>query len=470
MDITTTEILIIDDGNDGNNNNNSNLVLSLSNSKDKEIISTAMVNFGNEILLFLYDYGLCNDVIKINSNKYDDLFKIIKTIMIPSAIKVLFSSSLKKRENNNDGNDDEQDIDDAIRTVFALMFKIIDKKDHCIIVPELCNSILSEQKKISNENDLNQIQARVIDTLSNLYTCLPVDSSSRYDAFITLVKYATITNQTNVLGVGPDDHEKIFQTFSQWNGTNNLQYQELLLALSAAMKNKSESNKFLICFLKSFKSGDEIGENVLVEARKIVLTAIKNPLFLSIENADLLRLEPIKRMAESTKNEKDVKLIQLLSIFSTETIGAYEKFEKENLGFIQELGLDPKVCTENMKLLTLVSLASEQDKISYSQVASHLKIDNGRQVEQWIVKAISLKLIDAKIDQVNETIIISKAIQRVFTDDQWKVLEKSINQWKVGIKDLLQTLQSSRESYHNKKNDRHRGDKRKENNNNSGKQ
>lgn len=454
MDATTTEILIIDDSD--------------ADSKLLKQTDPARISFLNEILVFLLRYGVQNE--KIVVDKSSDLVKVIKTSVVSPAVKLLLSpaSALKSANKGNEkSEDEEEDFDESIKVAFALLFKIIASNEYASVVSDICNAILAEQSKLSTDlgDEKFAISSRVIDILSNLYTCLPVNSPSRYDAFITLVRYATITNQTSVLGVGADDQEKIQQTFSQWNGATAAQYQELLLALSQAMKNDIDSNKFIVYYLKSFKQGDEINENVLTHARKVVLAAIKNPLFLSKENTNLLRLEPIQKMASASSNDKDKRLIKLLSIFSSETLETYQQFEQQNAGFVQELGLDPKICTENMRLLTLISLAGECDTLSYSQIASKLKVEGTRSVEQWVVKAITLKLIDAKMDQVNETVIIYKAIQRVFTDDQWSVLEKKLNQWKTGIKGILQTLQTTHDSHHGgKKFDRSRGagDKRKE--------
>ncbi len=457
MDATTTEILVIDDSD--------------ADSKLLKQADPVRISFTNEILIFLFRYGVQNE--KIVVDKSSDLAKVIKTSVVLPAVKLLLSpsSALKpiddKKENSE--NEEEEDFDESIKVAFSLLFKVIASNEYASVVSDICNAILAEQSKLPNDlgEEKQIISSRVIDVLSNLYTCLPVNSPSRYDAFVTLVRYATITNQTSILGVGADDQEKIQQTFSQWNGATAAQYQELLLALSQAMKNDIDSNKFIVYYLKSFKQGDEINENVLTHARKVVLAAIKNPLFLSKENTDILRLEPMQKMAGSSSNDKDKKLIKLLTIFSSETLEAYQQFEQQNAGFVQELGLDPKICTENMKLLTLISLAGECDTLSYSQIASKLKVEGTRSVEQWVVKAITLKLIDAKMDQINETVIIYKAIQRVFTDDQWTVLDKKLNQWKAGIKGILQTLQTSHDFHHGgRKFDRSRGgaggDKRKE--------
>jgi hypothetical protein len=51
------------------------------------------------------------------------------------------------------------------------------------------------------------------------------------------------------------------------------------------------------------------------------------------------------------------------------------------------------------------------------------------------------KLIDAKIDQLTKTIVISRATHRVFGADQWKDLQNTVSNWKTDLEACLQVLQ-----------------------------
>ena len=58
-----------------------------------------------------------------------------------------------------------------------------------------------------------------------------------------------------------------------------------------------------------------------------------------------------------------------------------------------------------MRLLSLCTLASAQREIQYSEIASRLEISED-EVETWSIKAITAKLVDAKLDQCNKLLVI----------------------------------------------------------------
>lgn len=74
------------------------------------------------------------------------------------------------------------------------------------------------------------------------------------------------------------------------------------------------------------------------------------------------------------------------------------------LYFWHDLGLVHEDCITKMRLMTIVDLASnESGQIPYSLIKNSLQIEED-EVESWVVKAIAAKLIDCKIDQMNQVI------------------------------------------------------------------
>ncbi|KAK9075903.1 hypothetical protein SSX86_004233 [Deinandra increscens subsp. villosa] len=55
------------------------------------------------------------------------------------------------------------------------------------------------------------------------------------------------------------------------------------------------------------------------------------------------------------------------------------------------------------------------------------------QVEPWVVKAITAKLVDCKIDQMNKVIRMSHCTERVFGLLQWQALREKLATWRVYI-------------------------------------
>ena len=93
-----------------------------------------------------------------------------------------------------------------------------------------------------------------------------------------------------------------------------------------------------------------------------------------------------------------------------------------------------------MKLLALVSLASSSSEVDFSQVERELQIESSA-VEQTVVDAVRLKLISAKVDQINRKVLISGAIQRTFGRAQWELIHDKLGTWTKNVQTVHDRLQ-----------------------------
>jgi len=75
-------------------------------------------------------------------------------------------------------------------------------------------------------------------------------------------------------------------------------------------------------------------------------------------------------------------------------------------------------------------------------LAEHLNI-NVDDVEEWTIEAIADKIIDAKIDQLNEEIVILSTIKRKIGNEEWKAMQQKINAWKHRFTRLHDVLNAS---------------------------
>lgn len=75
------------------------------------------------------------------------------------------------------------------------------------------------------------------------------------------------------------------------------------------------------------------------------------------------------------------------------------------LGTHLYLGLNEEACISKMRLLSLASIGTNS-KVPYSAVADTLQVREN-EVEQWVIRAISSRLIEAHIDQLYQQITIT---------------------------------------------------------------
>jgi translation initiation factor 3 subunit M len=147
---------------------------------------------------------------------------------------------------------------------------------------------------------------------------------------------------------------------------------------------------------------------------------------------NLLQLKPVQALAGTT-------WFQLLSVFVSGNLGDYMELYSHKKEFIDER-LDHKACVSKMSLLTFLTMASQQSQISFSDLESTIDI-NEDDIEDFVVEAIQNGLVHAKIDQVNQMVVIRSCSRRTFSESEWLELRNKMEAWKEN----LQTIRASLE-------------------------
>ncbi|KAK0573591.1 hypothetical protein LWI29_010349 [Acer saccharum] len=97
-----------------------------------------------------------------------------------------------------------------------------------------------------------------------------------------------------------------------------------------------------------------------------------------------------------------------------------------------------------MRLMSLVDRGSnESGQIPYDLIRDTLRISDD-EVETGVVKAITAKLIDSKMDQMNQVIIVSRCTERVFGQQQWLTLTSKLATLKGNIANVINTIQANK--------------------------
>merc|ERR1711976_295655 len=194
----------------------------------------------------------------------------------------------------------------------------------------------------------------------------------------------------------------------------------------------------LLKYLSTFEGCEENELNeALPYAVEATVLAIKLEAVLRFD--DLLELSAVKLMQN---HENHSKLFELLTLFAGEKLASFDSFNEKYPDYLESLGLLKEDCLKKIRLLSLATLASEHSELTYDQVAKALNISLD-EVESWVIFAVSAKLIEAKLDQMNQTVFVHHYSQRVFTDKQWKHLQTTLYTWKSNVQELLSILEKS---------------------------
>jgi len=150
---------------------------------------------------------------------------------------------------------------------------------------------------------------------------------------------------------------------------------------------------------------DQITKNkdLIIRTSKL---ALEHPKITQFEY--LYNTPAIKALKEEKIEEK---LEELLHIFTYDTLDEYNKWESTNKKYLDDSSLDAQVLKNKIMYLSFCSLAMNDNVITFDKLAEIVDIKRD-EIEEWVVDAVVNDIIDARIDQDNEQVIINTFTQR----------------------------------------------------------
>jgi len=304
------------------------------------------------------------------------------------------------------------------------------------------------ERVTSNPEDKAQLRIRV---LNNLYNVVGSNGQIRYQIYQELVKFA-IASRNSELILNQLKESNLDAKMAEWN-LNSKQKQELLKQIRDLFANSKSTRSFKwnIKYLTSLEmdGSDEEKRASLDEAVKIIVEAIRSTEFIPFDS--ILRTPIVSKLDSESASTQQRSAFQLLRIFANENHDSYQKFIRSSSFDVSSIGLNSEDTSRKIRLLSLATLGNSAlnstgttgSEIPYSLIAKTLEVDES-EVESWVISAISEELLVAKMDQLRRVVIVSRALQRVFSDSQWKQIGDSIQTWRKNVKVMLNTLQETK--------------------------
>lgn len=199
--------------------------------------------------------------------------------------------------------------------------------------------------------------------------------------------------------------------------------------------------RFLLLLVETYDGGKGMDDAGLTAAKDAAIGAIRNPVLLFQQQRNLSSRTAILALAV-----KDAELLSLLKIFQEGKLTDYEAFfaNKDEANVLAQWGLDAKECERFMRILSLISLAAEHEEIPYSVIAETLKLPGGTtEVETWVIAAVNSGLLQAKMDQLAQKVMVERCVVRQFDTEQWKNLQSRLSLWKEHVGGMLETLKQT---------------------------
>mmetsp|Transcript_6802 Transcript_6802/g.9931 ORF Transcript_6802/g.9931 Transcript_6802/m.9931 type:complete len:380 (+) Transcript_6802:154-1293(+) len=204
-----------------------------------------------------------------------------------------------------------------------------------------------------------------------------------------------------------------------------------------AQKDESKKQKFTLLLIETYTDASQIDKEGLDAAKEAAIGAIRDPVTLFQQQRSMLNTPAIKAL-EGNNETKD--LYDLLEIFQEGKLQQYRAFKKDEV--LSKYSLNEEECTRNMRILSLCSLATEFEEVPYNLVATTLDVSEN-EVESWVIAAVSSGLLSAKMDQIEQRIMVERSVVRKFDMIQWKALQSQLQIWKHNVNGILEALKQS---------------------------
>lgn len=139
-------------------------------------------------------------------------------------------------------------------------------------------------------------------------------------------------------------------------------------------------------------------------------------------------------------------LLALLTVFQEGNLGDYNAFIQSNGGnadtILSQWDLKADDCSRYIRILSLCGVAAAHEEIPYPLVAETLQTTPD-EVEKWVIAAISSGLLSAKMDQLQEKVIVERCVVRKFDMEQWRALQSRLRLWKQNVGGILEAYKRS---------------------------
>ena len=338
---------------------------------------------------------------------------------------------------------------DDIFGIYSILLTIVKKCDDVNVEGQLVNALVNllidtpipTPKNVSGEapktmNPHAQARLRVLVTIYNL-------QGSTNEKLSLLFGILSFVEKTQQLAAVTSLFQIIPQLVEEWGLNNELRRQVFIAACSSLKNGKSgdDSNDFAVAlsieyqdyWLETFEGSTQskFDKEEMEIATSAITSRLQSPSTLFQTGSTLLNYTAIK-MIES----ENPKLINLLKLFVNGTVG---EFEKTDTKYVQSIGLNYDGALEHMRLLSLITICSSKNEISYTEIATLLNVPVA-EVEGWVIKCCTLNLLTARLDQLSSLVLVTKCVSNQFNKEDWITLKEKLASWGGNIAGVVENI------------------------------
>mmetsp|Transcript_109837 Transcript_109837/g.317564 ORF Transcript_109837/g.317564 Transcript_109837/m.317564 type:complete len:396 (-) Transcript_109837:247-1434(-) len=322
--------------------------------------------------------------------------------------------------------------DDEATSAVSLLAALLDRAKDSQLVGKLADSLI----QVSTDTN------KTISLLAALYNM----RSGATEKTVLMAKMialaaerqpASLEPQSSMLGKWMDA-SRLSAMLDEWD-VEPVDRRPLYMAAAESASSPVTKQRFNLMVVETYSRSD-IDAQGLAVSKQAAVGAILDPVSLFEEQRNIMSLPAIQAL-----KEKSGPLFSLLHIFQGGKLQDYYAFIEANGGddiLKQWEGLTPETCVRYMRILSLCSLASEHEEIPYKVVADTLQT-GPEEVEEWVIAAVSSGLLSAKMDQLQNMVVVESCVVRKFGMEQWKAVQSRLHSWKHNVGGILEAYRLS---------------------------
>lgn len=261
-----------------------------------------------------------------------------------------------------------------------------------------------------------KMAAVCLKVLQNLFAGIGEHSPLCYDVYCYLVRAA---GQTDSIHMVFKDLNKLKSWLMELK-VNTEKMQKLLRLLHEVLVECKQSElaaKVMIELLGTYT--EDNASQARDDAHKCIVTSLGDPNTFLMDH--LLALKPVRFLEGELIHD-------LLTIFVSEKLSSYLTFYAANKDFVNSLGLSHEQNIQKMRLLTFMQMAENKKEIPFSVIESELQL-KPEEVEGFIIDVLRTKLARAKVDELQQRVLVSSTMHRTFGKPQWQQLREILTRW-----------------------------------------
>jgi len=308
-----------------------------------------------------------------------------------------------------DSNVREQQVEEVLNGIVS-MLALVEKSENLIVA--FCEKL--------SKAPVNGVGLTCLKVLWSLYQSLDKASPMRVHVYFYLVQLAGKLSQIDLVYKDMDSIRSAFAS----NPPSNEQMQKLLRLLHEVLLScgrSEDASQVMVELLGTYTT--ENASQAREEAQRCIVASLADPQTFLLDR--LLQLTPVKFLENELIHD-------LLKIFVSERLEAYQKFYDNHREFVNKLGLNHEANLRKMRILTFMQMAETQSEISFQQIQKHMQITED-DVEDFLIDLLRTRLVRAKIDQPNQRVHVTSAMHRTFTQQHWSHLHSLLTNWKSNL-------------------------------------